>query len=129
MDTYDGSMDAPAGRRPTRGAPAQGDEYDFAIDFEPRREYREGDKEEPGTNNFGREWGNLMKAKGNLISPIPFLHFLHFFNFFRFLHFLHFLRFLHFWLFFTLFTLFPRVPPPSKIRNLLKNPSRTYFLG
>ena len=63
MDTYDGSMDAPAGRRPTRGAPAQGDEYDFAIDFEPRREYREGDKEEPGTNNFGREWGNLMKAK------------------------------------------------------------------
>ena len=56
-------MDAPAGRRRTRGEPGQGDEYDFAIDFEPRREYREGDKEKPGTNNFGREWGNLMKAK------------------------------------------------------------------
>ena len=63
MDTYDGIMDAPAGRSRSRGDPRQGDEYDFAIDFEPRREYRESDKEKPGTNNFGREWGNLMRAK------------------------------------------------------------------
>ena len=63
MDTYDEIMGAPAGRSRSRGDPRQGDEYDFAIDFEPRREYRESDKEKAGTKSFGREWRNLMRAK------------------------------------------------------------------